>query len=114
MPKVSFLIKLHTSACSSSLQALEQLFSCEFCEIFKNNFFAAGLHATDSCINVHCNLQPINPFVPNAPFLNSYHATGILQRLTNIPYYTNIELNIYERKFVSFNVNLPRANKCSV
>ena len=37
---VSFLIKLLASGCSfTKKEALAQVFSCEFCEIFKNIFF---------------------------------------------------------------------------
>ena len=38
--RVSFLIKLQALACSFiKKETLAQVFSCEFCEIFKNNFF---------------------------------------------------------------------------
>ena len=38
--RVSFLIKLHTSACNFiNKETLAQVFSCEFCEISKNTFF---------------------------------------------------------------------------
>ena len=38
--RVSFLIKLQVSACSSiKKETLEQVFSCEICEIFKNTSF---------------------------------------------------------------------------
>ena len=40
VPEVSFLIKLHTSACNFiNKETLAQVFSCEFCEISKNTFF---------------------------------------------------------------------------
>ena len=38
--RVSFLIKLQTQACNFiKKETLLQVFSCEFCEICKNNFF---------------------------------------------------------------------------
>ena len=38
--RVSFLIKLQALGCSFiKKETLAQVFSCEFCEIFKNNFF---------------------------------------------------------------------------
>ena len=38
--RVSFLIKLRASACNFIKKEIqEQVFSCEFCEIFKSTFF---------------------------------------------------------------------------
>ena len=46
---VYFLLKLQASACNSiKKQTLAQVFSCEFCEIFKNTFFTEHLQATAS------------------------------------------------------------------
>ena len=39
--RASFLIKLQGSSCNfTKKEALEQMFSCEFCELSKNTFFA--------------------------------------------------------------------------
>ena len=37
--RVSFLIKLQALRPATLLKTLAQVLSCEFCEIFKNNFF---------------------------------------------------------------------------
>ena len=37
-PRASFLIKLHVACNFIKKEALAQVFSCEFCEIFKNTF----------------------------------------------------------------------------
>ena len=42
--RVSFLIKLQAEACNFiKKETLAHVFSCEFCEIFKNTFFAEYL-----------------------------------------------------------------------
>ena len=47
--RVSFSIKLQASACNFiKKEALAQVFSCEFCKIFKNTFFIEHLWATAS------------------------------------------------------------------
>ena len=47
--RVSFLIKFQTSACNFiKKEALTQVFSSEFCEISKNNFFTDNLWVTAS------------------------------------------------------------------
>ena len=47
--RVSFLIKLQTSACNSiKKENLAQVFSCEFRKIFKNAFFIEILWASAS------------------------------------------------------------------
>ena len=47
--RVSFLIKLLAKACNFiKKETLAQVFSCEFCEIFKNTFFTDYLQATPS------------------------------------------------------------------
>ena len=47
--RVSFLIKLQTSACNSiKKENLAQVFSCEFRKIFKNTFFIEILWASAS------------------------------------------------------------------
>ena len=46
---VSFLIKLQALACSFiKKETLSQVFSCEFCEIYKNTFFTGHLWTTAS------------------------------------------------------------------
>ena len=48
---VSFLIKLQAEAGASNfinIETLARVFSCEFCEIFKNTFFTEHLWATAS------------------------------------------------------------------
>ena len=46
--RVSFLIKFNKVV---KKETLAQVFSCEFCEIFKNSFFAEDLQATASTVN---------------------------------------------------------------
>ena len=47
--RASFLINLQAETCNFiKKETLTQVFSCEFSEIFKNNFFAEQLRATDS------------------------------------------------------------------
>ena len=47
--RVSFWIKLQTSSCNFiKKQTLAQVFSCTFCEIFKNTFFTEYLRVTTS------------------------------------------------------------------
>ena len=42
--RVSFLMKLQAQTCNfTKKEALIQIFSCEFCEFFKNNFFIEHL-----------------------------------------------------------------------
>ena len=44
-----FLIKLQASACTFiDKETLAQVFSCEFCEIYKNTFFTEHFQETDS------------------------------------------------------------------
>ena len=61
--RVSFLIKLQVSASNLiKKEALVQVFSCEFCEIFKNTFFteylwsiaSEGFHFMQHLINHDC------------------------------------------------------------
>ena len=47
-PRASFLIKLHVACNFIKKEALAQVFSCEFCEIFKNTFFTEHLRTTTS------------------------------------------------------------------
>ena len=48
-----FLIKLQVSACHFiKRDALAQMFSCEFCEIFKSNVFTEDLRETASLLKV--------------------------------------------------------------
>ena len=47
--RVSFWIKLQTSSCNFiKKETLTQVFSCTFCEIFKNTFFTEYLRVTTS------------------------------------------------------------------
>ena len=46
--RVSFLIKFQPAYNFIEKESLAQLFSCEFCEIFKNSFFTELLWATAS------------------------------------------------------------------
>ena len=46
--RVTFLIKLQVSVCNFIKEALAQVFSCEFCEIFKNTFFYKTLVAASA------------------------------------------------------------------
>ena len=47
--RVSFLIKLQAQACNFiKKETLAQVFSCEFCKIFKNTFFTEHILATAS------------------------------------------------------------------
>ena len=47
--KFSFLIKLQAETCNFiKKETLAQVFSCEFCEISKNTFFAEHLRKTAS------------------------------------------------------------------
>ena len=46
--RVSFLIKFNKVV---KKETLAQVFSCEFCEIFKNSFFAEDLQMTASAVN---------------------------------------------------------------
>ena len=47
--RVSFLIKLQAEACNFlKKETLAQVFSCEFCEIFKNTLFTEHLWVTVS------------------------------------------------------------------
>ena len=49
--RVTFLIKLKVSACSFiKKETLAEVFSCEFCKIFKNTLFAEHLYVTVSVI----------------------------------------------------------------
>ena len=51
--RVSFLIKLQVDTCNFiKKESLAQVFSCEFCEIFKNTFFTEHLRATVSGIRL--------------------------------------------------------------
>ena len=55
--RVLFLIKLQAKASNFiKKDALAQVFSCEFCEISKNNFFTEHLRATTSI----CSLPKTN------------------------------------------------------
>ena len=48
--RVSFLIKLQAEACNFiKNETLTQVFSCEFCKIFKNTFFTEHLLTTAFC-----------------------------------------------------------------
>ena len=50
--RVSFLIKLQTLAYNFiEKETLTQVFSCEFCEIFKNTFFTGRLRESASVDN---------------------------------------------------------------
>ena len=47
--RVSFLIKLQALACNfTKNKTVAQMFSCEFCKIFKNTFFTEHLWTTAS------------------------------------------------------------------
>ena len=46
--RVSFLIKLQAACNFIKKETLPQVFSCEFCEMFKNNFFIENLGVTAS------------------------------------------------------------------
>ena len=47
--RVSFLIKLQAETCNSfKKETLAQVFSCEFCQIFKKGFFTEHLWVTAS------------------------------------------------------------------
>ena len=47
--RVYFLIKLHAESCNfSKKDTLTQVFSCEFCKIFKNSFFIEHLFTAAS------------------------------------------------------------------
>ena len=48
--RASFLIKLQVEACSFIIkkETLAQVFSCEFCEIYKSNFSTEHLRVTAS------------------------------------------------------------------
>ena len=48
MPESLFLIKLLTAATLLKKETLAQVFSCEFCKIFKNTFFTEYLWETAS------------------------------------------------------------------
>ena len=48
MPESLFLIKLLTVATLLKKETLAQVFSCEFCKIFKNTFFTEYLWETAS------------------------------------------------------------------
>ena len=49
MPESPFLIKLQASACNFiKKETLAQVFSCEFCEIYKNTFITEQLRVTTS------------------------------------------------------------------
>ena len=49
VPKFLFLLKLQAAACNFiKKETLAQVFSCEFCQIFKNTFVTEHLSATAS------------------------------------------------------------------
>ena len=49
MSESPFLIKLQASACNFiKKETLAQVFSCEFCEIYKNTFITEQLRVTTS------------------------------------------------------------------
>ena len=51
MPECLFLIKFQAEACNFiKKEALAQVFSCEFCEISKNIFFAKHPQETASVV----------------------------------------------------------------
>ena len=53
---VSYLIISQASTCSSfKKETLVQVFSCEFCEIFKNTLFTEHIGATTSAIRKYSN-----------------------------------------------------------
>ena len=56
--RVLFLIKLQAEACNFiKKETLAQVFSCEFCEIFKNTFFTGHLRATASVFYENCDVS---------------------------------------------------------
>ena len=56
--RVYFLIKLHASGCNFIKQgALALVFSCKFCEIFRNTFFTEHLRATASGTLTYLELE---------------------------------------------------------
>ena len=56
--RVSFLIKLQVEACNFiKKQTLAPVFSCEFYQIFKNNFFTEHLSTTASESELTSNTQ---------------------------------------------------------
>ena len=63
--KVSFLIKLQASACNFiKKETVTQVFSCEFCENFKNKlFFRTILVAASE--NVYSNSKKASNFISN-------------------------------------------------
>ena len=58
--RISFLIKLQSETCNFIKKGtLAQVFSCGFCEIFKNTFFTENLRAmqprgTKGLLNINC------------------------------------------------------------
>ena len=78
--KASYLRKLPEACNFIKKETLAQVFSCEFCEIFKNTFFTERLQVTDSDIRMQVvviyNLNLSSRFVAiNFTFsLLSFHA----------------------------------------
>ena len=59
--RVSFLIKLQGSACNFiKKDTLTQVFSCEFCEIFKNTFSYRTSPVAASEMSLHRNVDEKN------------------------------------------------------
>ena len=59
--RVSFLIKLQTHACNFiKKETLAQVFSCEFCKIFKKTFFTENFLKTASAIQKRFSLKMLS------------------------------------------------------
>ena len=72
---VSFLIKLLALGCNFiKKETLAQVFSCEFCEIFKNTFFIEHLRWLLSLLFIYlfCKAQRSEKYVMDVKFLQEF------------------------------------------
>ena len=114
--KVSFLIKLQVEAYSFiKKETLTQVFSYEFCEISKNNFFTEHLRATASvefikkcifCWSLNHKLAHLfYDHIYIIPALSAQHKTLLSNFFTNQYFFLNSNPDLYDNisSFLTWN-----------